>query len=224
MYDIVFISYNEPNAEENFALLKSRFPLAKRVKNVKGIHQAHLAAAKKAFTKMFWVVDGDARIMDNFNFDYTVSEWDLDVVHIWRSCNPINGLKYGYGGAKLLPRQLTLKMDLSSRDMTTSISSKIKIMPGISNYTAFNTDPFGTWKSAFRECAKLAGRVIDRQVEEETKQRLETWCTVGADKPYGNYAIAGAKLGKQFAETRPDELYKINDFDWLYEQFTANPV
>ena len=36
--------------------------MAKRVKDVEGIHQAHIAAAKKCFTKMFWVVDGDAEL------------------------------------------------------------------------------------------------------------------------------------------------------------------
>jgi len=63
MYDIVFISYNETNAEENWLKLKERFPRAKRVDGVKGIHQAHIAAAKKCFTKMFWVVDADAIIL-----------------------------------------------------------------------------------------------------------------------------------------------------------------
>jgi hypothetical protein len=50
MYDIIFISYNEPNADENFARLKARFPYAHRVDGIKGIHQAHIAAAKKAFS------------------------------------------------------------------------------------------------------------------------------------------------------------------------------
>ncbi len=53
MYDIVFISYKELNADENWEVLKSRFPTAKRIHGVKGIHQAHIAAAKKCFTKMF---------------------------------------------------------------------------------------------------------------------------------------------------------------------------
>ena len=66
MYDIVFISYQEPNADENYGKLKERFPLAKRLHGVKGIHQAHIAAAKKCFTKMFWIVDGDAIIENNF--------------------------------------------------------------------------------------------------------------------------------------------------------------
>jgi hypothetical protein len=73
-YDIIFISYTEPNAEENFSKLRSRFPYAQRVHGVQGIHQAHIAAAKKAFTKMFWVVDGDAEIVDTFNFDYSVNK------------------------------------------------------------------------------------------------------------------------------------------------------
>ena len=52
MYDIVFISYEEPNADDVYAELKERYPMAKRVHGVKGIHQAHIAAAKKCFTKM----------------------------------------------------------------------------------------------------------------------------------------------------------------------------
>ena len=47
MYDIVFISYGEPNADNNWLILKDQFPMAKRVKDVEGIHQAHIAAAKK---------------------------------------------------------------------------------------------------------------------------------------------------------------------------------
>ena len=53
MYDIVFISYHEPNAEENYKNLYSRFNTVgvfgdrvKRVSNVKGIHNAHVEAAK----------------------------------------------------------------------------------------------------------------------------------------------------------------------------------
>ena len=64
MYDIIFISHGEPNAEENYQRVRARFPLVKRVKDVTGIHQAHVAAARKSFTEMFWVVDGDAHVLD----------------------------------------------------------------------------------------------------------------------------------------------------------------
>ena len=221
-YDIIFISYNEPQADENFSRLKARFPYAQRVQGITGIHQAHIAAAKKAFTKMFWVVDADAQILDTFNFDHVVSEYDLENVHVWRSMNPINDLEYGYGGVKLLPKSLTQNIDVSKPDMTTSISSLFKAMPEISNVTAFNVDAFNTWKSAFRECVKLSSKTIDRQDDADTTYRLNVWCTRGIDRPFGREAIEGAVQGKQYGLENKDNneaLKMINDFDWLRERF-----
>ena len=224
-YDIVFISNGEPNADENFDLLSEKFPRAKRVMDIKGIHAAHRRAAELVETDMFWVVDGDAEIIDGFDFDYYVPAYDIDgkdTVHVWRSLNPINGLVYGYGGVKLLPTNLTRNMDESTTDMTTSISDKFKGIEEMSNTSAFNTDSFSAWRSGFRECAKLASRTIARQKDEETEFRLEAWCTRGADKPFGKAAIAGAIAGKEFGELNKDnveELAKINDFEWLKEEF-----
>ena len=220
MYDIVFISYNEPNAEENWQELKARFPRAKRVDGVKGIHQAHIAAAKKCFTKMFWVVDADAKVLETFDFSHRVDEYDLETVHVWRSKNPVNNLVYGYGGVKLLPRRLTINMDLSKPDMTTSISKFFKPMPEISNITAFNTGEFETWKSAFRECAKLSSKTIDRQNEEETNERLKVWTTV-ANGRFSEHALRGARAGMEFGLSSSNNLQLINDFAWLKEQFNA---
>jgi len=221
-HDVVFISYQEPNADENYELLKQKVPSAKRVHGVKGIHQAHIAAAKQCTTPMFYIVDGDAIVMDDFEFDHQVAAWQYDHVFVWRSQNPINDMVYGYGGLKLFPRQLTLDMDTTRPDMTTSISKKFNAMPAIANITAFNTGAFETWKSAFRECAKLSSKVIDRQKDDETNARLETWTTVGHDRPFGKYAIQGAKAGMQFGQSKDVDLRLINDFDWLQEQFDAN--
>jgi hypothetical protein len=221
MYDIVFISYQEPNADENYATLKARFPMAKRVHGVKGIHQAHIKAAKKCFTSMFWIVDADALILDTFNFDYEVPDHQLDHVHVWRAKNPINELEYGYGGVKLFPRKLTIGMDTTKPDMTTSISEHFIAVDKVANTTAFNTSPFETWKGAFRECAKLSSKTITRQNNEETESRLDTWCTVGEDNPYGSYAIAGANAGRKFGISNRSNISLINDFDWLKEQFDA---
>jgi hypothetical protein len=222
MFEIFFISYQEPNADENWKKLKDRFPFARRIHGVKGIHQAHIAAAKQSFTKMFYVVDGDSIVADDFNFDYEVHKLEKGHVHVWQSQNPVNGLVYGYGGIKLLPKEDTIKMDVTRADMTTSISKHFKAMPVISNITAFNTDPFNSWKSAFRECTKLSSKIIDRQQDDETIERLRIWCSVGKDKPFGEYAIAGALSGKIFGELNREnlnELKKINDFVWLEEKF-----
>ena len=224
MYDIVFISYQEPSADANYAALKARFPMTKRVHGIKGIHQAHIKAAKKCFTKMCWIVDADAIILNNFNFDYIVPEHQLDHVHVWRSQNPINDLVYGYGGVKLFPRNLTINMDLTKPDMTTSISPHFIAVDKVANITAFNTDPFNTWKSAFRECAKLSSKVISRQNNEETEQRLDAWCTKGIERQYGDYAIAGANAGREFGISNRSDIILINNFEWLHEQFSKHTV
>jgi len=218
MFDIVFISYNEPNAEENWAKLKARFPFAKRVKGVRGIHQAHIAAAKKCFTKMFWVVDGDSEVLDIFNFEDPQGLWD-ECVYVYRALNPVNDLVYGYGGIKLLPTTMTINMDITNVDMTTSISKNFTAVPIVASSTNFNTDPFNTWKSAFRECVKLASKVIDDSTE--TIERLDVWCNV-ANGDYAEYAIKGAIAGRHYGEDyRGDKeaLSKINDFDWLKRKF-----
>lgn len=221
-YDVVFISYNEPNADENYDNLIKLCPRAKRIHGVKGIHQAHLKAASLCETDMFWVVDGDAVVENDFNFDLVMSSYDIDCVHVWRSRNPINDLEYGNGGVKLLPRQLVLNMDANAPDMTTSISKKFKAMDRVSNINAFNTDEFSTWRSAFRECCKLSSRIIERQYEEETLERLDIWCSRGADKKFGPLAIKGAQMGRLYGlenKNNPEALKKINDFDWLKRMF-----
>lgn len=220
MYDIFFISFFEPNAEKNWRKLKKRFPLAKRILNVDGIHNAHVAAAKKSLTKMFWVVDADAEIVDDFDFSYKVSEWNLTTVHVWKSRNPVNGLEYGYGGIKLLPKFKTMQVDTSTVDFTTSVSDNFQIIDQVSNVTQFNTDSFNAWKSAFRECAKLASKIITRQNDEETEHRLNVWCTQGAENAFGKDTIMGAIAGKNFANSHSQDLAKINNWAWLQHEFS----
>ena len=224
-YDVVFISYQEPDADDNYANLLKKVPDAKRIHGVKGIHQAHIQAAMLCNTPMCWIVDGDAKIVDDFNFDYQVPAWQYNHVHVWRSKNPVNGLVYGYGGIKLFPRQETIDMDTSKPDMTTSISDKFVAVKTVSNITGFNTGEFETWKSAFRECCKLSSKVIDRQKDVETNKRLKIWTSIGRDKPFGEYALRGAKAGMLYGTTHKGNfaaLKKINDFEWLEEQFNGN--
>ena len=226
MYDVIFISYNEIQADVNWNNLKAQVPWAIRVHGVKGIHQAHIQAAKQAFTPMIWIIDADAQIVDDFDFGYVPTRNNRDAVHVWRGRNPINDLEYGNGGVKLLPRLATVNMDTSKPDMTTSISTKFIPMEQVSNITAFNTDEFSTWRSAFRECCKLASAVIDRQRQEETNTRLAAWCSAtGRDRPFGDFAIQGARAGRKYGVANQgniDALKKINNFDWLKEQFDAN--
>ena len=229
MLDVIQISYFEPYADDNFELLRLFAPHAKRVQGVKGIFQAHKAAAEIAETSHFYVVDADAVIEEEFSFRFKPDKNkdaypnipETDCVYVWRSRNPVNDLLYGYGGAKLFKRQAMLDAEYWNIDMTTTLGCPFVPKFQVSNVTAFNTDPYNTWRSAFRECAKLASKVIDRQKEDETNERLKTWTTVGHDRPFGKYALAGATAGMEFGFSRRTDLRLINDFDWLKEQFNA---
>lgn len=221
-HDIIYLSYDEEFADEHYQKLLERFPFAKRVHGVSGIFNAHKKAAFLAETDMFYVVDADAIITSDFNFDYYAPKWDRETVHVWHSCNPINDLVYGYGGVKLFPTNLLRNANDWNIDFTTSISSSFKLMEEISNITNFNTDPFSTWKSAFRECAKLSSKSIKGQVDSETNDRLQTWKQVGKGKTFGEYAVEGAIAGCDYGEENKEDivkLNKINDYTWLKERF-----
>ena len=44
--DIIFLSYDEPNAEENWADLKKKIPWAKRVHGVEGFQMRHTKSCR----------------------------------------------------------------------------------------------------------------------------------------------------------------------------------
>ena len=220
MFDIVFISYNEPNANDNWLKLRKRFPYARRVQGVVGIHKAHIVAAKTSLSEMIWIVDGDSQVTDDFSFENPKGLWK-ESVYVYQAKNPLNSLSYGYGGIKLLPKWKTIHMDPTSVDMTTSISDQFTAVEQIASVTCFNTDPFNTWKSAFRECVKLSSKVIDGQVSKETEERLDTWCST-ADGDFSKECLAGAIEGRQYGKENAGNipaLNKINNFAWLKEKF-----
>jgi hypothetical protein len=223
IFDIIFLSYDEFWADDNFKKLTTRFPKAKRVAGVKGIHEAHKAAAKISSTSMFYVVDADAEIVPGFNFYRQTEHFDINTVYVWHSRNPVNGLEYGYGGIKLFPTCTVLDYNESDVDFTTSITKNVMVMKEVANVTRFDTDPFSAWRSAFRECVKLSTGIINRQQTEETEERLRTWCTVGNGE-FGDFAVIGANEGREFGTTysnQPEMLRLINDFNWLEKKFNT---
>ena len=91
-FDVVFISYDEPNADLNYADLCSKVPWAKRVHGVKGSDAAHKAAADLSDTEWFISVDAD-NIVDTKFFDVDLDMSDPRVkVYSWLGRNRLNGL------------------------------------------------------------------------------------------------------------------------------------
>ena len=64
--DIIFLSYDEPNAEKNWADLKNKVPWAKRVHGVVGFDSAHKRAGEISETDRFITVDADTQIDEEF--------------------------------------------------------------------------------------------------------------------------------------------------------------
>lgn len=220
--DVVFISYHEPNAEENWQRLLTKVPNAKRVNGVTGILEAHKAAAELATTDLFYAVDGDAYIVDDFEFDFIPDIFERSYAHVFKSVNPINRLEYGYGGVKLLPKNIVLAAAGGKIDITTSLGCNFNIVDQISNITAFNCDEFSAWRSAFRECAKLSAGVISNSDADENRQRLHMWQTIGADQPYGPDAIRGAILGTTFGARfsgNTEKMALINNREWMRKTY-----
>jgi len=224
-FDVFMISFHEAEADENFTKLRDRFKDAQHVKNVEGIGNAHKKVGELAKTEMVYIVVADADISGHFSFDFIPPmSKRKNTTYVWSSKNPINDLEYGYGAVKLFPREQLLSLGHELPDYTTG-TSFYQPIKDVSNITRFNKDPYRTWRSAFRECVKLASSVNPNQNQEETDSRLETWCTVDNGERFGRYCIKGANEGKTYGLEHKDDieaLNKINDFEWLREQFVAS--
>jgi hypothetical protein len=217
-FEVVFLSYYEPDAENAYNRLCSKVD-AKWIKNIDGIFEAHKAAANAVESKMFWVVDADAVIAEDFDFAHIPDVYDEEVVHVWASKNPVNGLEYGYGGVKLFNTQQVREATSWGLDFTTGLSSRFKSMPQVSCVTQFNTDAYSTWRSAFRECVKLT--LSD---DTDSNQRLDAWLNPVSDALFSDDAKRGAEAGNLYAKANKDnaaELAKINNYTWLREYYES---
>jgi hypothetical protein len=221
--DIIFLSYDEPNADVNFERLKSRFPYAKRVHGIQGIANAHARAAKESDTRLFYVVDGDTEVFESFDFTFKPDEFNQDFVHIWKSRNPVNGLEYGYGGVKLFSKRFFKNISAGSIDFSTSLTTNVKYIDETISFTHFNSDEFRAWRGAFRECAKLSSKVISGQIDAETEFRLKVWTNIADPNTYHSQAVlSGAAMGEEYGSSNIgniEALQKVNDFNWLKDVF-----
>lgn len=209
MYDVFFLSYDEPYADGFWAALKRQHPVARRLNGINGIQAAHRRCAEMSRTKYFFVVDADNEIVNPEIFRYHVPENDSDYVHLWYARNPVNDLVYGWGAVKLFPRHVFLNME-RRLDMTTGFS--LKIIPAVASITHFNCGAFETWRSAFREAVKLTLSPSD-----ESKERLSVWMTE-AKGAFADMSLKGAKDGHKYALSHIDDFeaqMRINDYGWL---------
>ena len=219
-FDVFFLTYGEPNCEENWQRLISKHPTARRLDNIDGLLAAHRTAAEQSRTSMFWVVDGDAYISDDWDFNFIPSIYDRDCTFIFKSINPVNGLVYGHSGVKLFPKSVFAK-DIEYLDLSTAINPKLKIKDKISNINAFNVDEFHSWKTSFRETIKLLVNIDTGQDVSENKKRLKQWRKVDPKSAFASFVVKGSVDAEKYYRSveHIDYLKSINNWQFLKQQF-----
>jgi hypothetical protein len=96
MYDMFYVSTGNGYTED-WLKIKSKYPLAQKLTNIKSYEEIR----SKSFTKMFWVIWDDVELTSFNLLDYKVTKWDDTYVHVFR-----NG-EYD-DGVCLFPKALTI--------------------------------------------------------------------------------------------------------------------
>lgn len=210
--DVIFISNGEPMAEENWLTLARICPWAKRSDGVTGREAAYKAAASMSTTPWFYAVFAKTEVLPTFKFDFYPDYFQEPKHYIFHSRNPLNGLEYGAMNINLYNRQLVLDTD-PGLDFT--LSKAHTVVPECISISRFNTDPWITWRSAFRETMKLQREVV-LGAGPEIQHRLNVWCTE-AEGENAEYCIQGALDGVEYHNSVNGDYEALKlSFDWAW--------
>jgi hypothetical protein len=236
--DIIFLSYDEPNAEKNFADLCQKIPWAKRVHGVKGSDAAHKACADLSETENFVTVDGDNVIDPDFlNLKIDVDELGLTKEHVFSWCGKIhvNGLMYGNGGLKLWNKDFVTNMKTHENSDKNDTPSLVEFCFDNRYYqfnenysTSFtNESPFQAWRAGFREGVKMSldqGKKVSyiNSIWWQNYERLLIWSSIGADVKNGLWSIYGAREGCYLTNCTDWDYTQVRDFEYLTEKWNEN--
>jgi len=232
-YDIIYLSYDEPNAEKNYSNLVTKIPWAKRVHGVKGSDNAHKACANLSETDRFVTIDGDNIINESFlsqEIDFEQHVQLENKVISWSAYNIINGLIYGNGGVKCWPKDFVLNMKTHENADPDNPHAQVDFcwdLEYIQMNSCFseihnNFTPQQAWRAGFREGVKMA---LDRGIKptlEKFKEnhwknlhRLYIWLMIGADVNNGLWAILGARQGLYKTMCTDWDYVNVRDFEYL---------
>jgi hypothetical protein len=235
-YDVVYISYDEPSAEENWAELLKWVPNAKRVQGVKGIAHAHMAASKLSTTEKTITIDGDNMLHTDLlshSFEIDDPYYNCDTLINWPSKNIINGLCYGNGGIKLWPTHILANRNTNELaptgtaqhiDYCLGLTSQLTFHKSFS-HTVINGSPLQAWRAGFREGVKLCLNKGRRDKLDNVWQggilKLLIWMTVGADVGNGMWAMLGARQGCYYVCFTNNPTDILSDYSKLNDYFDS---
>jgi hypothetical protein len=233
--DIIFLSYDEPNAEKNYADLCDKVPWAKRVHGVKGSDAAHKACAALSDTEYFVTVDADNIVDPKFleiEIDIDGEKFTEFNVFSWAGHVHVNGLRYGNGGLKLWTREFVNNMRTHENSDPNDVQGRVEFCFDQRYYqfnecyseSFTNATPFQAWRAGFREGVKMCllqgARVKDmKEIWWQNYHRLLVWCSVGADVENGIWSILGAREGCYKTMCTDWDYSNVRDFEYLTEHW-----
>ena len=236
--DIVYLSYDEPNAEKNYADLLAKVPWAKRVHGVKGSDAAHKACAALSETEYFVTVDADNIIDPKFlevEIDLDALGLSSENVFSWCGKIHVNGLMYGNGGLKLWTRKFVNEMRTHENSDATDVKGKVEFCFDERYYqfnecyseSFTNATPFQAWRAGFREGVKMSldqGAKIGnlKKIWWQNYERLLIWCNIGADVTNGFWSMLGAREGAYLTNCTDWDYANVRDFEWLTNYWNDN--
>jgi hypothetical protein len=216
--DIVFLSNGETGADENWEhLLNVTKGLPNRVVRVDGVNgraAAYHAAAEASDTPWMFTVFAKLKVSPKFDWNWQPDRMQVPKHYIFHAKNPVNGLTYGHQAMIAYNKKLTLANEGRGLDFT--LDDEHETVPLISGTAMYNTDPFSTWRTAFREVLKLKA-----DDSEESRVRLDAWLNK-AEGDFSQHSIKGAvDADKYFDEVSGDfDALKLSyEWSWLRDRF-----
>jgi len=228
--DIFYISYDEPNRDENWARIQELLPQAKRTHGVKGFEAAHKACAEASVTDRFMTIDGDNWLIASA-FDTKLDDTGMeDVVFSFKSKNEINGLEYGNGGLKCWRKDVLLASSTHESNNSTDFCWAMRYyqVDVLGSISVNNASSFQAWRAGYREGVKMSymdGEPMKNPITDISqlfagnRSKLNVWMSVGRDVANGSWAMLGARQGYYELYTNVITNSVINDYDWFERQW-----
>ncbi len=219
--DIVYLSYDEPLADELYARLQQVFGRdIKRLHGVSPLRRALKLTAELVDTEHYWLADGDFEIDLSFEPARVPPQGDDIAMTVLQARNALNGLTYGNGGLKVIRTEAMRQMSDETVDVLAAIG-KAEFLPICAGVTRINQTPYHAWKAAYREVAMISRGSEYGMEPHWAKIVIDSWVS-GGDGIHAAYCTSGAYAGIEFARrvhADSEQWQQINDPVWLRRQF-----
>lgn len=243
---IVFVSYDEPNADSNYRYLReSGFDRVSRVHGIKGFDAAHKVAAEVAYGMLdhqnFVTIDGDNQIIRASNV------WSMDIQAIhkaagvdpansvvsFRAINEVNCACYGNGGVKVWSQDFANNMRTHEAATDGAVvdfcwQPGYVQMENVLSKTVPNASAQQAFRAGYREGVKLSSaHKFDMSPEEKLLHQstgtpqviLTQWAFLGMDVPFGCWCIYGLAHGLNDAMANIDVTASLIDHENVNRRF-----